>query len=110
MGAGVSQKVVNGHYYRRLKKLQRELEAAGVPSQYGRWQLLSTTGDWRISFNTLRASNGETCGMMHIAIGNPQENYGKNWDAEKGIARIKQLFGRTQCPSTTQEQRAKLPA
>ena len=102
MGAGVSQKVMNGYYYRRLKKLQWELEGAGVASQYGRFQLMSNTGDWRVSFNTLRASNGETCGMMHVAIGET-ERYGRNWDSDKGIARIKELFGRKEapCPSTT---------
>jgi hypothetical protein len=92
MGAGVSQKTMNGYYYRRLKKLQRELEVAGVPSVYGRWHLGGN--GWGVYFNTLRASNGETCGMMHVCIDAPLERYGKNWDAEKGIARIKELFGR----------------
>ena len=97
MGAGVSQKVMNGYYYRRLKKLQREFAVAGVPSQYIVRQLLSTDGNWRIAFNTLRASNGETCGMMHVYLALPDgtmESYGKHWDAEKGITRIKELFGK----------------
>lgn len=97
MGAGVSQKVMNGHYYRRLKKIQRELEVAGVACQYGGLELFSTTGDWKMSFNTLRASNGETCGMLYIFVGlhnGVMKSYGKNWDAENGIEAIKQQFGR----------------
>ena len=100
MGAGVSQKVMNGHYYRRLKKIQRELERAGVPSQYGRFQLFGKGEGrkaWAAFYNTLRASNGETCGLLHISINHgdfiPLESYGKNWDSDKGIARIKELFG-----------------
>lgn len=100
MGAGVSQKVINGYYYRSLKRIQRELEAAGVPSVYGRWHLGGN--GWGIHYNTLRASNGETCGMMYVTIDSPRESYGRNWDSEKGIARIKQLFGKQTTEATCQ--------
>ena len=94
MGAGVSQKAMNGYYYRRLKKIQWELERAGVASKYERFQLFGATGEpWNIQFSTLRASNGETCGLMYVTVGE-NEQYGKNWDAEKGIARIKELYGK----------------
>ena|SRR5665213_4451092 len=99
MGAGISQKRMNGYYYRSLKKFQRELRAVGVNSQYGQFQLMGCVGPkvWVIWYKTLRASNGETCGMLRVSINHGDfvalETYGKDWDSEKGIARIKNLFG-----------------
>jgi hypothetical protein len=99
MGAGISQKVLNAHYYRRLKLLQRELISAGVPTAYRQFQLFSGNdahNGFNISYNTLRASNGETCGMLHVSIAasetHEKEHYGRQWDSAEGIERIKQLF------------------
>ena len=111
MGAGVSQKVMNGYYYRSLKKLQRELEVAGVPCQYGRFQLFGVRngmwytengGAFRISYRTLRASNGETAGRMLISY-NDGGIMRTNFDnPEQGIAEIKRQFGKQNTEATCQ--------
>ncbi len=104
MGAGVSQKTMNGYYYRRLKKIQRELQAAGVPCTYSRYMLIGTTEmrlAWRVAFNTLRASNGEPLrGMMQVYISPSccMPNWPSLYESgtiELGLERIKQRFSNT---------------
>jgi len=102
MAAGIPQRLLNNRYRYRLQKIRRELIAAGVPTLYKRYQLFpDTTGrkdenGFNIRFRTLRASNGETAGLLCVTIliaEGKDENYGGgNWDSDKGIARIKELF------------------
>jgi hypothetical protein len=102
MGAGVSQKVMNQHYYNRLKKIQRELEAAGVASKYASYNLSGSNaqGSFDIFFSTLRASNGETAGMLNVIV---TEQAGKTDTyvfpkslPEDGIKHIKEVFSSKQ--------------
>src|ERR1700690_1070996 len=102
MGAGVSQKVMNGYYYRRLKKIQIELDQAGVCSTYSRGVLsghdeYNTKAYWTIGFRTLRASNGETAGLIQVNLSAdacmPNWPMSYDWSQhELGIQRIKQRF------------------
>ena len=99
MGAGVSQKVINDYYYRRLKKIQRELTEAGVTSQYARFTLHGVSNEpkgnaFRISYDTLRASNGETFGMMKVSIhyNGVDSFYDTIGEGPQAIERIKALF------------------
>lgn len=100
MSAGISQKRMNAIYYNRLKKIQHELEAAGVPTNYKQFRLYgfpSLSDNFSIGFRTLRASNGETAGLMNINIDHNGVNevfFFPKAKPEDGIARIKQLFGK----------------
>jgi hypothetical protein len=40
----------------------------------------------------LRASNGEVAAMRYVHVVHDGITYGKNWDADKGIKRIKELW------------------
>lgn len=93
MAAGISQRDMNRKYYRRLKKLQYELESAGVKTIYRRFQLFSGDGahdGFNICYRTLRASNGETAGLLQVYI----TSDGPESNPETGIARIKAKFGK----------------
>jgi hypothetical protein len=96
MGAGISQKDMNSYYYRNLKKLQRELRAVGVDSHYGQFQLsgVGESTNWVIWYSTLRASNGETCGMLKVSISHGGFKSLELYGSERGIARIKELFAK----------------
>jgi hypothetical protein len=66
MGAGMSKKRQYGFVYRELHRIQRELAAAGVQSEYKRSHLYGFAGENRdkffnVSFGRLSASNGECC-------------------------------------------------
>ena len=95
MGAGISQQNMNRIYYRRLKKIQSELLAVGIESKYERFALYrgDATRGFTINYRTLRASNGETAGMLHIHLTHDGvvETYGQHWDSSKGLERIKNL-------------------
>jgi len=100
MGAGLSKKQFNDRVYRRLKKIQRQLIKAGVPTLYENYQLFpDTTNEKRdlafnISYARLNASNGETAGIPSIRLqngANPIEKF-DHLNFEKGIARIIEVF------------------
>lgn len=88
MGTGISKEQERRAKYRGLQSVLRELGRAGVQCQYGKKAVF---GDgFRISYGpTLRASNGECFGNLHVEVGN--EHY---WllDARAGIERVKAVF------------------
>ena len=89
MGAGISKEQERKAKSRGLQAVLRELRNAGVECQYAD-KAVTGTG-FRVTYGTtLRASNGECFGNMHVEVGD--EHY---WllDAPAGIARIKALFG-----------------
>lgn len=89
MGAGISKEQERKAKFRGLQTVLRELRNAGVECQYAD-KTVTGTG-FRVTYGTtLRASNGECFGNMHVEVGD--EHY---WllDAPAGIARIKALFG-----------------
>ncbi len=89
MGAGISKEQERKAKYRRLQAVLRELRKAGVECRYGDKAVFGNC--FRIEFGrTLRASNGECFGNMHVAVNG--EDY---WliDAPAGIARVKALYG-----------------
>ncbi len=98
MGAGITKEQERRAKYRSLQSVLRELGRAGVKCQYAK---MAVSGDgFHISYGlTLRASNGECFGNLHVEVGN--EHY---WllDARAGIERVKALFGnnREQLPVT----------
>ena len=95
MGAGVSQKTMNGYYYRALKKIQRELQAAGVYSEYKSFGLHYVGEDrgFGYSYRTIRASNGETAGIPSVWIRYQGKTEEFNDLSDAGIKRIKEVFG-----------------
>lgn len=95
MGAGVSQKQMDATYRRRLLKLQRELGQDFVSSGNTGLQLEGgdKDGQWNIRFRTIRASNGETAGLMTVSIKHKDLTKVFEWtDSMHGITEIKRLF------------------
>ncbi len=75
MGAGISNNAMNSRIRRRLQKIQNQLGVAGVKSVYRNYQLVRfedlndlAIGGFNITFNVLRASNGESASFIHIII------------------------------------------
>ena len=67
MGAGISKRLMNARIYRQLRKIQAELDAAGVCSRYKRLQLrgwddVNLEASWVIYFDAATLSNGDTWG------------------------------------------------
>lgn len=97
MGAGVSQKDMNRYYYRRCKKIQRELAKVGIVAEYRMYSLFfgEEAEGFSIGFRTIRASNGETAGLIGIGVYHNGRLEKFDWLTHaKGIERIKTLFGR----------------
>lgn len=105
MGAGISQKDLRKRLYNALKSQQRELMRAGIPTLYKNLQLYPDVTNipipnrifFSIRYNVLRASNGESAAMRYVTILHPdgsEQVFGKDWDANKGIERIKELYAR----------------
>lgn len=101
MGAGISQKTMNGYYYRSLKRIQRELAAVGVTAQYKAYRLWyvdpaegSNAKGFGVSYRTIRASNGETAGIPIVWIRHQGVSESFEEFSGAGIQRIKELFGR----------------
>lgn len=103
MGAGISKKALYGRIYNSLKRIQRELETAGVVTKYRGQQLYSgddAHGGFNISIRVIRASNGECAGINTVYIPASGERVkdetycfnGANGDFKQGIARVKQIF------------------
>lgn len=89
MGAGISKEQERKAKYRGLQSTLRELRKAGVECQYAKMAVCGA--GFRIEYGpTLRASNGECFGNMHVAVHG--EDY---WllEAPAGIARVKALYG-----------------
>lgn len=94
MGAGLSTKQFNNRVYKRLQRIKRELENAGVSVKYENYQLCSATDGKQFSFNIsycrLNASNGETAGLPSVRLqvgANPIERF-DHLSFDRGIARI----------------------
>ena len=89
MGAGISKEQERKAKYRGLQSVFHELRKAEVECQYGK---MTVCGDgFRVTYGpTLRASNGECFGNLHVEVNG--EDY---WllDARAGIARVKALCG-----------------
>jgi hypothetical protein len=101
MGAGIDPNTLRKRLYNALKSQQRDLIRAGIPTVYRNLQLCpDTTGRtdglaFNIRYHVLRASNGETAAMRYVTVldGTGVNRYfGKDWDSEKGIELIKQLW------------------
>lgn len=100
MGAGIDPRILRKRLYNALKSQQRELLREGIPTVYRNLQLApDTTGRtdslaFNIRYNVLRASNGEVAAMRYVTVihNGVYEYFGKDWDAEKGIQRIKELW------------------
>lgn len=95
MGAGISQKQMDATYRRRLLKLQRELGQDHVSSGNTGLELNGgdSDGQWGIKFRTIRASNGETAGLMTVRIAHKQLTKVFDWtDSTFGIEEVKRLF------------------
>lgn len=105
MAAGLTPKQIRARIRYRLRKIQVELEHAGVPTLYHRYQLCPMLEEgqdvnqaFNVSFRVLRASNGEVSVLARITVirsDGVREDYGMTYPAgtfEQGIARIKQLF------------------
>lgn len=89
MGAGISKEQESRLKYRGLQRVLRELRQAGVECQYNN-KAVAGTG-FRVSYGeTLRASNGECFGNLHVEVD------GRDYwllEAGKGLARIKAVYG-----------------
>jgi hypothetical protein len=108
MGAGLSTKQINSRIYNRLQTIKRQLERANVPVAYRHKQLLrfeientSRIGGWNISYQTIRASNGETAGAPSIYITSTIQgdfrfggfsNQHDTGSFDAGIAKLIELF------------------
>ena len=97
MGAGISKEQERKAKYNSLKRVERELKKAGVHCEYGNKSVygISPIGEtpwgFTVSYGTtLRASNGECFGNMHVEVRG--EHYSL-LDAQTGINRIKALYG-----------------
>jgi hypothetical protein len=91
MGAGISKEQLRKAQYGRLKKIERELRAAGVACSCAK----GSVGDGRnfsVSYGpALRASNGECFAPLKAFVDGAV--FGSNWDADKGLALIKARYG-----------------
>lgn len=97
MGAGLSVERERQLKYRELKRVQRELTAAGVRCGYGNKSVfgISETGEqpwgFTVSYGTtIRCSNGEAWGNMHVEVNGEHYSF---LDAQTGVNRIKALYG-----------------
>ena len=106
MGAGLSKEKQRGVEYRKLSKIKKELEAAGVGVVYRRPRQLvhfenenSVGGGFNISFSRQNASNSECCLYPVIYISQTRSTDGTYrgwWDENtynKGFKLLVQLFG-----------------
>lgn len=96
MGRGVTRKEAYNIQYRGLKRVQRELLTAGVPTSYKDRELrpVGYPADpaFRVHYTTLGpASNGETAFLLVVRIGT--EVYGgTRWNSTEGLNRLKNEF------------------
>lgn len=101
MGAGIDPKTLRKRLYNALKSQQRDLIKAGITTKYRNLQLFpDTTGRtddlaFNIRYNVLRLSNGEVAAMRYVTVQyqGTDRVFGKDWDADKGIELIKELWG-----------------
>jgi len=113
MSAGLSTKQINDRIYNRLQTVKRQLERAGVPVHYHKFQLTRfepensrAIGGWNISFRIIHASNGEVAGSPQIYIsGSTQGDFrfggflatsASNGSFEDGIKKLIELFAEVQ--------------
>ena len=93
---------MNARIYRQLRKIQAELDAAGVCSRYKRLQLrgwddANLKASWVIYFDAATLSNGDTWGLPQVELS--QDAAQKSWQLhynhlnfKLGVERIKQRF------------------
>jgi hypothetical protein len=111
MAAGLSSKQIYGRIYNRLQSIRYKLVKAGVETIYRKSQIFpdvtkynGTEADgFNISFDTWRASNGETGGFAKCTIfyndsrGTVQFGHMlAGGSFEQGIAEVVRIYGRTQ--------------
>lgn len=112
MGAGLSNKQIQGRVYRRLLAVGRDLHKAGINTIYRRGALVffegdgitfpynRTDGGFNISYRISRASNGEVFGTptVFMTYKGEAKQYGfsdTGGTFEQGIAFIKENFAPT---------------
>ncbi len=89
MAAGLTKEQESKAKYNALQNILRELRKAEVACQYKDKAVVGA--GFRVSFGeTLRASNGECFGNVHVEVG--EQEY---WllESTAGLARIKALYG-----------------
>lgn len=106
MSAGRSTKHINNSIYRRLQKIRRQLQRAGVATVYKNYQVFrfepqgsQAIGGFNIAFSFIHASNGESAGSPVIKIHGALQGdftYGGwkniNGTFEQGIAKLIEIF------------------
>ena len=104
MGRGVSVKEAYNIQYKGLKKVQRELLSAGVPTTYKDRELrpvgYPSNPAFQVHYTKLGpASNGETAFLLVIRIG--KEVYGgTKWNSTEGLNRLKNEFKSPPSPAS----------
>ena len=111
MGAGISEKQANGYKRRLLLKLMRELQEAGVPCHYSRYEVRNgekpitvenpslpvPPGPWfLLEYHHGHMSNGESylSPWLEINVGTgAKTELVAPLEFEKGLERVKELFG-----------------
>ncbi len=111
MGAGISQERANRWMLRAIRRIERELREAGVPCHYANRHLRNGeksipveepslprpfAPSFEVGYSHGHMSNGESVlsplVFVHTEAGKRPEVYG-SLDFEKGLKRIKGLFG-----------------
>jgi hypothetical protein len=102
-GRGATPQEKARYTYNSLKKIQRELTAAGVNAEYVRGGMLKGSdgaNTWDMGYHWGNMSNGESVGtaLCVINFNGKKERYsgwGYNADGsfEQGVAKVKEMFG-----------------
>lgn len=118
MGAGLSSKQINSRIYNRLQSIKNQLAKAGVTVVYKNYSLIryeaehtQKIGGFNISFNVMRASNGEVAGSPSVYITNALEGNGSySWreksagSFEQGISKLIEIFGEPELALTSMDE------
>lgn len=110
MGAGLSQAAFDARVRRRLLRMQRELAAVGINTEYSKYQLVyqepedgRVSGGFNISYRRINASNGECAGLPSVyisAFGIESRRY-DHLEFERGMKRVREIFSPLPEPDDT---------